>query len=156
ARNPLDAWGTGNDFAGIFRDCSQALHDDPDTALFVQFADLRNRYYLHEGYLAIHTALAGKTAKPMIVVTNYTQLRHDDITEKFAAIGVPVLDGTAAAMRAVRHMLDYRDFLARGPSAAASPPAGVRAKWHARLGTKQPLDETESLALFADYGIPTI
>jgi len=155
ARNPLDAWGTGADFVGVFRDCSQALHDDPDTAMFVHFADLRNGYYLHEGYLEIHTSLVGKTGKPLLVATNYTQLRHDEITPRFAAIGVPVLDGTLTAMQTVRHMLDYRDFLARGRSAVPPPPAGVRARWQARLAEKRPLEEAESLALFADYGIAT-
>lgn len=156
ARNPLDAWGTGADFVGVFRDCSQALVDDADTALFVQFADLRNEYYLHEGYLEMHKALIQKTGKPLMVATNYSQLRHDRITQQFSAIGVPVLDGTLPAMQAVRHMLDYRDFLARGRAAAAPAASGNRARWQARLAEKRPLDEAESLSLCSDYGVPTI
>ncbi|HKX25384.1 MAG TPA: CoA-binding protein, partial [Actinomycetota bacterium] len=31
AVNPLDAWGTGRDFEGVFADCMRALLDDPDT-----------------------------------------------------------------------------------------------------------------------------
>lgn len=156
ARNPLDAWGTGRDFAGIFRDCIKALHDDPDTAVMVHFADIRTGYYIHEGYLEAHTALAGQTSKPLAVATNYTQLRHDGIVEQFAKISVPVLDGTIAALMAVRHMLDHRDFLARPASLPPTVPAGIRARWLRRLGQTRVLDEAESLALFADYGITTV
>ncbi len=156
ARNPLDAWGTGRDFVDIFRDCTKALHDDPDTAVMVHFADIRTGYYIHEGYLEAHTALAGQTTKPLVVATNYTQLRHDGIVEKFAAIGVPVLDGTIASLMAVRHMLAHRDFLARSAASPPPVPAGVRERWRKRLGEARALDEAESLALFADYGIPTV
>ena len=40
--NPLDAWGTGVDYRGIFGDCMAALLDDPDTALGVWVTDLRD------------------------------------------------------------------------------------------------------------------
>ncbi len=155
ARNPLDAWGTGQDFVGIFRDCSQALHDDPDTALLVQFADIRTGFYISEGYLASHETLVGRTHKPLLLATNYTQLRHDELAQRFGAIGVPVIDGTASAMLTIRHMLAYRDFLARAPSAPPRAPPGVRERWRTRLMEPRPLDEAESLALFADYGVAT-
>jgi len=156
ARNPLDAWGTGRDFAGVFRDCIKALHDDPDTAVMVHFADIRTGSYIHDGYLEAHTALAGQTTKPVVVATNYTQLRHDEIVAKFAAIGVPVLDGTIASLMAIRHMLGHRDFLARPTSSLPQAPPRVRERWRDRLGEPRALDEAESLALFADYGIPTV
>ncbi len=156
ARNPLDAWGTGRDFVGIFRDCSKALHDDPDTACMIHFADLRSNYYIHEGYFEAHSALVRQTAKPLAVATNYTQLRHDDIVARFGAIGVPVLDGTVPALRAIRHMLAYRDFLEHGAPALAPAPASAGARWSERLAQPRPLDEAEALALFADYGIATV
>jgi len=154
-RNPLDAWGTGNDFAGIFLDCARALHDDPDTAALVQFADIRDQYYISEGFLELHTKLVRETVKPVALATNYTQLRHDDLVQRFAAIGVPVLDGTAPALLAVRHMLDYRDFLARPTAPPPAGPAGARERWCRRLDEARPLDEAEGLALFADYGLAT-
>ncbi|MBI3708241.1 MAG: acetate--CoA ligase family protein [Proteobacteria bacterium] len=155
-RNPLDAWGTGNDFAGIFRDCAKALHDDADTALLVQFADIRDGYYISEGYLVMHMALMKDSSKPVVLATNYTQLRHDELVQRFAAIGVPVIDGTIPAMQAVRHMLDHRDFLARSPSPPPPAPAGAHERWRKRLSEQRVLDEAEGLALFADYGIATV
>ena len=154
ARNPLDAWGTGADFAGIFGDCAKALHDDPDTALLVQFADIRDGYYISEWYLTLHAALMKQSVKPVALATNYTQLRHDDLAQCFAAIGVPVIDGTLPALEAVRHMLDYSDFLARGGQTPPFAPAGLRERWRKRLSEARPLDEAEGLALFADYGVP--
>ncbi len=155
-RNPLDAWGTGREFVGVFRDCAKALHDDPDTALLVHFADIRDGYYISEGYLEVHAALMKESAKPVTLATNYTQLRHDDQAQRFAAIGVPVIDGTTPALQAIRHMLEYRDFLSRTHSAPLSVPAGAREIWRKRLGEKRALDEAESLAMFADYGVPVV
>ncbi len=156
ARNPLDAWGTGREFVGVFHDCMQALHDDPDTALLVHFADLRTGYYVHEGYLAAHKRLFASTDKPVAIATNYTQLRHDAIVQEFDALGIPVLDGTVAALMAIRHLMAYRDFLARGddPAPAVFPATAVEAG--ASLRGRQPLDEAESLSLLAAYAIPTV
>lgn len=155
-RNPLDAWGTGVDFSGIFRDCMKALHDDLDTALMVQFADIGSDSYIHEGYFQAHKAIIGQTTKPIAVATNYTQVQHDALVCKFEQIGVPVIDGTAAALTAIRNMLVHRDFQARGIANLEPPPAGARARWAARLAEPRPLAEAEGLALFADYGIQTI
>ncbi|MBI1779189.1 MAG: acetate--CoA ligase family protein [Proteobacteria bacterium] len=151
-RNPLDAWGTGRDFVGVFHDCMKALHDDPDTALLVHFADLRTGYYVHEGYLEAHKRLIGATTKPVAIATSYTQLRHDAIVREFDALGIPVLDGTTASLKAIRHLLAYRDYLSRADDLA--PPAAQTA---GRPWTQYaPLEEAESLALLASYGIPTI
>jgi len=156
ARNPLDAWGTGQDFVGIFRDCIQALHDDPDTALLVHFADVRTGYYIHEGFVEAHRLLDGKLTKPQFISTNYTQLRHDKIVSDIDALGIPVLDGSVASLKSLRHMLDHRDMMARGALAAPKPPAGVKERWRKRLSEERALDEAEGLALFRDYGIATI
>lgn len=156
ARNPLDAWGTGQDFVGIFRDCIQALHDDPDTALLVHFADVRTGYYVHEGFVEAHRLLTGKLTKPQLISTSYTQLRHDKIVGEIDALGIPVLDGSVATLKSLRHMLDHRDFLARARATAAAAPAGVKERWRKRLGEARALDEAEGLALFKDYGIPTV
>lgn len=158
ARNPLDAWGTGQDFIGIFRDCIQALHDDPDTAVLVHFSDIRTGYYIHDGFLEAHRQIVarGSATKPVVVSTSYTQLRHDTIVGEFDALGIPVIDGSISSLKSVRHMLQHRDFLARGAMAAPTPPAGVRERWRKRLSESRALDEAEGLALFQDYGIATV
>jgi len=40
--NPVDAWGTGQDAQGVFRDCLQAVVDDPAAAIGVLMTDVSN------------------------------------------------------------------------------------------------------------------
>lgn len=152
--NPLDAWGTGHDFINIFADSFSAMLEDPDTAMGLFFNNLRDGYYVHEGFRDAALIAAERTQKPVAYATNYTQVRHAGMSVDLTHRGVPVMDGTIAALKAVRGMLDYRDFQAR----PADPPPTVRRQrdWRARLAEGTILDEAEGLALLADYGIPTL
>ncbi|HEY4163047.1 MAG TPA: CoA-binding protein, partial [Dongiaceae bacterium] len=68
--NPLDAWGTGNDWEGIFHDCMKALVDDPDTALGALCVETRDGYSLTEGYCEMLRSILAETKKPVILATN--------------------------------------------------------------------------------------
>ena len=157
--NPLDAWGTGADFATVFEDCFRALLADENAALGVFAADIRDGYYLSEGFAAATLAAAATTTKPVAVVTNYTQLRHEAIAQRLTEAGVPVLDGTYNGLIAVRGALSYRDFRARpvDPPPAIAPRLGAQRR---RLGEELcaagPLDEANALALLAAYDIPVV
>jgi acetate---CoA ligase (ADP-forming) len=154
--NPLDAWGTGNDFQAIFTDCLEALNDDPQTALSVLFADLRDGYYVSDGFAAAAADVAGQTTKPVVVATNYSGVRHDAIALRLTRAGVPVLDGTGPALRAIRHALAWRDFLHSDRCPAPQAPPGARGRWQERLASGKPLAEAEALSLLGDYGVPTV
>jgi acyl-CoA synthetase (NDP forming) len=89
------------------------------------------------------------------MATNFSGLGHRDLAIRAAGLGIPVIDGTRNALIAVKAAMAYRDFLARPAAAAPAPVAKeVRAKWRARLAQGGALDETESLALLSDYGVP--
>jgi len=149
--NPLDAWGTGNDWEGIFQDCMQALIDDPDTALAALCVETRDGYALTEGYGEMLRAIRAATSKPVILATNIASNSSDDVAVRLAHDGVPVLSGVASMLTVVRKAMDRRD---RGtPKAATSAPKGAREKWRARLEHGTTLDEAESLALLGEYGI---
>jgi len=154
--NPLDAWGTGNDFIGIFTECLQALVDDPDTALGILFADVRDNYYLSDGYLEAAKAVAARTTKPVLIATHFSGVRHDDVVRRAMAAGIPVLDGTQPALLAARHALEFRDALTRPRQTASSADPALSARWRGRLAAGRALDEADSLALLADYGIPVV
>ena len=158
ADNPLDAWGTGTQFASLFEECFGALVDDDDAALGLLNADIRDCYYIHRGYADAAKAVAAATSKPVAVMTNYTQVRHDALALELSRTGVPVLDGSAHALAAARGALAWRDFLARPPDEASAPPpqdAAARAAARAALkGRRAPLDEAESLGLLAAWGVP--
>ena len=69
---------------------------------------------------------------------------------------IPVLVGEHSALRAIRAVMGYRNFCHRTVTApSCSPPAGVSERWASRLQAGEPLDEVESAALLADYGIPS-
>ncbi|MSP88195.1 MAG: CoA-binding protein [Alphaproteobacteria bacterium] len=153
--NPLDAWGTGNDFIGIFTDCLQALVDDPDAALAILFADVRDNYYLSDGYLEAVKTVAGRTPKPVLMATHFSGVRHDDLIRRAGEAGILVLDGTVPALLAARHALESRD----AAMPVEAPPAvdlAISSRWRRRLGEARVLDEAESLALLADYGLAVV
>ena len=151
--NPLDAWGTGHDFTNIFADCFTALIEDPDTALGIFFNDLRDGFYIHDGFAEATRRAASVTGKPVAYATNFSQVRHDRAAVALGDAGIPVMDGTVPGLLAARHMLAYRDFKNRGDD----PPPHVKPSrdWRARLANG-PMDEAEALALLADYGIPVV
>jgi acetate---CoA ligase (ADP-forming) len=151
--NPLDAWGTGRDFTNIFTDCFTALLEDPDTGLGIFFNDLRDGFYIHEGFAEATRHTAGRTQKPVAYATNFSQVRHDGAALALADAGIPVMDGTVPALLAARHMLAYRDF--RNRTADPAPGVTPSRDWRARLA-QGPMGEVEALVLLADYGIPTV
>ena len=159
ADNPLDAWGTGKDFVAQFESCFYDLIADQDVAVGLFGADIRDGYYLHQGFADAAMKVARRTEKPIAVVTNYTQVRHDALSLTLSRAGVPVLDGTANALVAVRGALAYRDFLARAEDAPAALPASSqhdRGRLRSGLATKQTLGEAASLALLSAWGIPVV
>ena len=123
AANPLDAWGTGADFVATFTNGLGDLLADPEAALGLFSADIRDGYYLHRGFADAALAAARESDKIVAVATNYTQVRHDALALELTLAGIPVLDGTANALAAVRGALSYRDFRARPDDPPPLPPA---------------------------------
>ncbi|BBK44724.1 acetyl-CoA synthetase [Allostella vacuolata] len=159
AENPLDAWGTGHGFAAQFEGCLRDLLADPDAAIGLVSADIRDQYYVSDGFAAAARATAAGTAKPVAVATNYTQVRHDGIALALAEAGVPVLDGTVHALAAVRGALAWRDFLDQPPDPPPAPPAAsaeARQGWRRRLAAGAPLGEADALDLLAAWGVPAV
>lgn len=153
--NPLDAWGTGNDWEAIFEDCLQALVDDPDTALASFCVEARDQYYLSAGYADVLRRVSTRTTKPVFYTTNLGSNANLELTTKLAHDGVPVLSGVASMLRVVKKAMARRDRAALGDEKIAPPPQGQRAKWQKRLAAGN-LSEAEALDLLADYGVPVV
>ncbi|MFZ2105862.1 MAG: acetate--CoA ligase family protein [Roseiarcus sp.] len=160
AANPLDAWGTGADFVATFTNGLGDLLADPEAALGLFSADIRDGYYLHRGFADAALAAACESDKIVAVATNYTQVRHDALALELTLAGIPVLDGTANALAAVRGALSYRDFRARPDDPPPMPPAARAAdRQAARARLREatgPLDEAASLSLLEAWGLPAI
>ena len=156
AVNPLDAWGTGRDYEGIFADCMRTLLDDPDTAGLAFTVDLSGED-LEPGYMEVAREVFSSTSKPMAVLTNLTSAVAPGAAASLRAEGIPVLEGTATGLLAFRHLFEHRDAADRGPMRPPEPVADeVRGRWRERLASLGPWSEVEAMALLGDYGIPTV
>jgi acyl-CoA synthetase (NDP forming) len=154
--NPLDAWGTGLDFEKTFAACFSTLLADDNAALGVFAADIRDRYYLSDGFAAAAIAAASTTTKPVAFVTHYTQLRHDAVAMRLTQAGVPVLDGTHNALVAIRGALAIRDHRERGTEPVPDPtPTDARRQARERVSSGL-LDESASLRVLAAYDVPIV
>lgn len=156
AGNPLDAWGTGHDYEAAFADLMTALLDDRDTALGMLCAEIRDDYYLVEGYTRAMRAAFQRSGKPVVISTNVGSGGSSNLAARLTAEGIPVLSGIASSLRVVGKAMAYRDWLARPLTAPESLAPTLRAKWAPRLMTGTPLSEAESLSLLADYQVPTL
>jgi acetate---CoA ligase (ADP-forming) len=156
AVNPVDAWGTGNDYERIFTECLCALADDPDTAALALVVDLTTQEDPSGDYVAIARRVAGQTDVPFAVMSNLSSAIDRADVASLRSSGIPVLEGTATGLAALRHLFDHRDFRARPPLRPPTVPAELRRRWWERLGRTGPVGGVEALALLADYGVPVV
>jgi acetate---CoA ligase (ADP-forming) len=156
ATNPLDAWGTGRDYEGIFADCMQALLDDEDTAGLAFVVDLSGED-LEGGYVDVAREVFPGTEKPTAVLCNLSGAVAPGAAGHLREAGIPVLEGTATGLLAFRHLLELRDFRSLPPSERPEPVSDqVRARWLDRVRSDNPWSEVEALRMLSDYGIPTV
>lgn len=153
--NPCDAFGTGRDHDGVMRDCFAALMDDDDTALGVFFLDVSQHNSYSIACVEACVAAAATTTKPVALATNYCGVDHRELAIELTRNGIPVLDGTLPALKAVANALVRRDQRLH-PREEAVPPNAAAPRWRKRLAEGSPLDEAEALELLADYGIGTM
>ena len=154
--NPLDAWGTGNDFERIFEQCMRALLEDPDTAALAFCVDLTTQEEEETGYIRVAKTMFPATAKPFAVLSNLSSAIDRRDAASLRAAGIPVLEGTLTGLAAFRHLFELREAQARAPVTPPPSPDGVTvAYWRDRLASGEALDEAEALGLLGAYGIPT-
>lgn len=154
--NPLDAWGTGKDFERIFSQCLSALVSDQASSLGVLVADITSGFWLHEAFGRVCRGIAHTSHKPIVLVNNHVGTDTQDLALRLVDQGVCVLDGTKPALVAIKHAMDYRDFLRRTVDAMPDEVASsMKEKWRGRLSEGGILDEAEGLALLSDYGVTT-
>jgi len=154
--NPLDAWGTGKDFEKIFSKCLEALVADPASSLGVLVADLTSGFAVHEAFGRVCGTLAQTSKKPIVLINNHVGTDTQDLAMRLVDQGVCVLDGTKPALTAIKHAINYRDFIGRPVDVLpANVSDDVTMKWRNRLSNGGILDESEGLALLSDYGVTT-
>lgn len=158
AANPLDAWGTGIDADRIFLRSFAAFAADPEVSVNVFCIDMTTQGEpYNEGYLQIAIDSFAGSEKPFCVVSNLASAVSTHEAHLLRDRGIPVLEGTDSALRALRHLLDDAAWRSLPAVEAPTPvdPA-VRDRWRRRVASGEPIGELEGLRLLADYGIQTV
>jgi acetate---CoA ligase (ADP-forming) len=144
--NPVDAWGTGRDAEEVFVECLQAVADDPAVGAVAFCVDLTAEEKPDYAYTDAAFTVAGRTGKPLMVLSNVTATVDPAQAGRLREGGVAVLEGTETGLRAIRHLLD-RHMRSMRPAASG------------RLSSpSHPLPtvggEAAALQLLLTYGIP--
>ena len=159
ADNPLDAWGSNNDFENRFYRCLSAMMRDPAVSVGLFFSNFRDDYYLSEAFYRLMVRVAGETDKPVAMANCHTDIDNPDLCKRAGEAGIPFLDGVRPSLLAVRHLLTYRNRQKdRGaPAPADLSDTGKVNKWKKILldHAETILSERQAMELFADFGIST-
>ena len=157
AENPLDAWGTHDNFENRFRACVQALVDDPAVAGCIFFSNFRDGYFLSEAIYRVMQQVSETTDKPLALGNCYSDLAHTEICQRGFDQGVAVIDGARETLLAFKHWFKYQKFKLEQAGSKPLPQlaADLIIQWRQNLkqSTKSTLSETEAMALFHDFGI---
>lgn len=139
--NPVDAWGTGRNAEDVFVACLDALATDSGVGVLAFSVDLTEEEDAASEYGLSVARAAKNTDKPMLVLTHVSSAVDREQARNLRESGIPVLEGTETALRAIRHLLDRVE----------------RASWPERaprLTRPMRLQERDPLRLLESYGIP--
>jgi acyl-CoA synthetase (NDP forming) len=155
AVNPLDAWSTGGrDFDVTMQNCLAVLMSDPQAALGAVVHDRIAGGGIYPGYIDYLRVGHRASGKPAILVANRQGTGTHPLVVEATREGFPVVDGLESFLRGVRHLLDHRDFAARGLADVPVIPEPALARMRARIKDRRRFDENDALALLGDAGLP--
>jgi acyl-CoA synthetase (NDP forming) len=145
AANPVDAWGTGRNAEGVFADSLSVLADDDSVGAVAFCVDLTAEERPDDAYSSATIKTLSSTHKPVVVIANLASAVDPLQARQLRSAGIPVLEGTETALRALGHLFDDWRYRSR--------PTGVERISIPQLLAIQALTETSSLQLLAEYGI---
>ena len=155
AVNPLDAWGTGNEFEKIYLECMRALLDNDETGALAFVVDLAGED-LDRGYVGVAEEVFAQTDLPFAVVSNLSSAIEPPAAERLRASGVPLLEDTFYGLKAFGHLFDYRTFRQLPPVEDIPVDQQIRARWVKRFEDDRPWSEAEALGMLGDYGLNVV
>ena len=157
AENPLDAWGSHDDFENRFLSCINLLMADPNVAGGIFFSNFRDDYFLSEAIYRAMLAASKKTNKPIALGNCYSDLKHDEMCRRGFEQGIPIIDGARETLLAFRHLLLYQQFKSRKKSVNKKVICNldIVGQWRERLKqhSAKTLSESEAMELLSDFGI---
>jgi acyl-CoA synthetase (NDP forming) len=158
--NPLDAWGTGNDYTRIYQECLQALDSDPLTGLNVFAVDLTHASDFSPAYVEVALAVQPHLTHPLTFLVHLSAAAGEQQISRLRQAGIPVLLGTETGLRAIRHVLEYSEYQRQRKAAGEQRGKGAEENFRLppsafRLSFSGPLDEFASKEILRTYGIST-
>jgi len=158
--NPLDAAGSIDvGFAGVFRDSLRTLAQAPEIGILGFEFDARDDYSYDPGLAEIANEMPGLSSKPCFLYSSFGNTNNRALAERYADIGVPLINGLDNMLTAIQGVFVQRDLQAIASRQDPPPdvaPAPDRTAWRRRLGEGADLQEADGLSLLQAFGIPTV
>lgn len=154
AENPLDAWGSHDNFESRFLSCLTLLMNDPNVAGGIFFSNFRDDYYLSEAIYRVVEEASKMTGKPIALGNCYSDLKHDDICRRGYQQGIAVIDGPRETLLAFKHLFAYQQFKNQVQQSVSAPDWNSinLENWRKKLAVQEILSEAEGMSLLADFG----
>lgn len=157
AENPLDAWGSHDNFESRFLSCLTLLMDDPNVAAGIFFSNFRDDYYLSETIYRVVQEASKNTDKPIALGNCYSDLKHDEICRRGYQQGIPVIDGPRETLLAFKRLFAYQNFKTgqKKPTDKVKVDRETVEHWRQRLDADRStaLSEAEAMSLLNDFSI---
>ena len=159
AENPLDAWGSHDNFESRFLACINLLMADPNVAGGVFFSNFRDGYFLSDAIYRAMQAASKITTKPLALGNCYSDLKHDEICRLGYEEGIPIIDGARETLLAFKHLFAYQQFKLNKSNVKNKniiAPTVIN-QWLETLKqhSANTLSEAEAMVLLSDFDITT-
>jgi acyl-CoA synthetase (NDP forming) len=157
--NPLDAWGTGNNFEQIYEESLAALDADPATGLTLFAVDLCAAQDFSSSYIQVVLASQSRLQKPLAMLVHLSAAAGEVQVAQLRQHGIPVLMDTEIGLRAIRHLLEYSEYqrcrrkLQAEPVRLIPQPGELAALRQQLAQAVTPLDEMTSRPFLEAYGL---
>lgn len=155
AENPLDIWGTHDNFESRFLSCVTHLMEDPNVAGGIFFSNFRDGYFLSEAIYRVVQTVAEKTSKPIALGNCYSDLKHDDLCRRGYQQGIPIIDGIRETLLAFKHLFAYQAFknVSKPPPTSSGWSSRSIDNWRKKLSGQGTLSEADGISLLTDFGV---
>ncbi|MFT5219930.1 MAG: acyl-CoA synthetase (NDP forming) [Planctomycetota bacterium] len=158
AVNPMDGMGSlSGSVENTYLECGKALLDDDASGMLSFEFEFRDGFSHYPQLFKVVQALKRYSKKPIVLLNSCSYTSVDATAAELTWQGIPVINGINVALRAMRHLLCFSPQLTRktSPAQAEFDPA-LLGRWREKLGDAAILDETTSLAMFENFGLPCV
>ena len=154
AENPIDIFGTNNNYIERYSKIIEYLANDQSTAICLFMANPRDGYWYAEGYAKAIKIASQNTSKIIVLVSNFSLVNDEKMASCLFDQGVPLIRGTKNALLAVKHALNWRNYLSipNGDLKRINKKPIINA-WIKKLLKKKSFSEFDGLEMLRAFGV---